>query len=160
MKIWGTETMVSAAPRVLIVEARFYDDITDHLVKGAIQELTEHGVGYKRIIAPGILELPAVIRFAIRAMELRAIEERYAGYVVLGCAIRGETDHYEHVCREAMRGIQDLILEYSLAVGNGILTCGTREQAVERARFDQKNIGGKAAAACLSMMQIKKEIGL
>ncbi len=152
--------MVSAAPRVLIVEARFYDDITDHLVKGAVQELTEHGVGYKRVIVPGALEIPAVIRFAIRAMELRAIEERYAGYVVLGCVIRGETDHYDQVCRESMRGVQDLILEYSLAVGHGILTCGTREQAVERARIDQKNLGGRAASACLSMMRIKKEIGL
>lgn len=151
---------MAAGPRILIVEARFYEDIADHLVKGAVQELTAQGAGYKRVIVPGVLELPAVVRFAIRAMELRATDQRYAGYVVLGCAIKGETDHYEHVCREAMTGIQNLALDFSLAIGNGILTCQTRQQAMDRARSDGKNLGGKAAKACLRMINIKRELGL
>lgn len=149
-----------SGPRILIVEARFYDELADQLVKGAVQELTARGAGYKRVIVPGILEIPAVIRFAIRAMELRATDMRYAGYVVLGCAIKGETDHYEHVCNEAMRGVQQLALDYSLAIGNGILTCQTWDQAVARSRVDEKNLGGKAAAACMRMIEIKKELGL
>ncbi|KJS37649.1 MAG: 6,7-dimethyl-8-ribityllumazine synthase [Rhodospirillaceae bacterium BRH_c57] len=151
---------MAGGPRILIVEARFYEDIADHLVKGAVQELTAQGAGYKRVIVPGVLELPSVVRFAIRAMELRATDTRFAGYVVLGCAIKGETDHYEHVCREAMSGIQKLALDYSLAVGNGILTCQTRQQAMDRARVDGKNLGGKAAKACLRMINIKRELGL
>ncbi|MGC2854230.1 6,7-dimethyl-8-ribityllumazine synthase [Novispirillum sp. DQ9] len=151
---------MAGGPRILIVEARFYEDIADHLVKGAVQELTAQGAGYKRVIVPGVLEIPAVVRFAIRAMELRATDTRFAGYIVLGCAIKGETDHYEHVCREAMGGIQKLALDYSLAVGNGILTCQTRQQALDRARVDGKNLGGKAAKACLRMINIKRELGL
>jgi 6,7-dimethyl-8-ribityllumazine synthase len=81
---------MAGGPRILIVEARFYEDIADHLVKGAVQELTAQGAGYKRVIVPGVLEIPAVIRFAIRAMELRATDMRFAGYIVLGCAIRGD----------------------------------------------------------------------
>lgn len=149
-----------SGPRILIIEARFYDDIADHLVKGAVQELTAHGYGYKRIIVPGVLEIPAVLRFAVRSMELRATDMRFAGYVVLGCAIRGETDHYDHVAREAMTGVQRLVLDYSLAVGNGILTVNNRDQAMARARVDAKNLGGKSAKACLRMIDIKKEMGL
>ena len=146
--------------RILIVEARFYDDIADNLVRGAVRELTARGAGYKRVIVPGILEIPSVMRYAVRAMELRATDHRYSGYVLLGCAIRGETDHYEHVCREAMAGVNRLTLDYSLAVGNAILTCRTRDQAIERARPDGKNVGGMAARACLRMIEVKHEMGL
>ncbi|KAA5604138.1 6,7-dimethyl-8-ribityllumazine synthase [Roseospira marina] len=146
--------------RILIVEARFYEDIADQLVRGCVQELTAKGAGYKRIIVPGILEIPAVVRYAVRTMELRATDHRYAGYVVLGCAIKGETDHYEHVCHETMSGVSRLVLDYSLALGNGILTCPTRELAMDRARTEGKNLGGKAARACLRMIEVKRELGL
>jgi len=146
--------------RILIVEARFYEDIADHLVRGCVQELTAQGAGYKRIIVPGVLEIPAVVRYAVRTMELRATDHRYSGYVVLGCAIKGATDHYEHVCNETMSGLSRLVLDYSLALGNGILTCPNRELALERARVDGKNLGGKAARACLRMIEVKRELGL
>jgi 6,7-dimethyl-8-ribityllumazine synthase len=146
--------------RILIVESRFYDEITDNLVKGAVKELVAVGAGYKRLIVPGILEIPAAIRFAIRAMELRATDERYAGYVALGCAIRGETDHYEHVCRQAMEGLQRLVLDYTLAVGNGILTVQNRQQAMERCMPERRNFGGQAARTCLRMVEIKRELSL
>lgn len=149
-----------AAPRILIVEARYYDDITDMLVKGCVEELTSKGAGYKRIIVPGVLEVPAVIRFALRAMELRATEVRFAGYVAIGCVVRGETDHYDHVCREGIGGLYDLAHQYSLAVGNGILTVNNREQALERADPGRRNAGGRAASACLRMIDVKREFGL
>lgn len=146
--------------RILIVESRFYEEITDNLVKGVVRELTAVGAGYKRLIVPGILEIPAAIRFAIRSMELRATDERYAGYVALGCAIKGETDHYDHVSREAFSGIQDLALQYTLAVGNGILTVRNRQQAMERCLPERRNFGGQAARACLRMIEIKRELSL
>jgi 6,7-dimethyl-8-ribityllumazine synthase len=85
---------------------------------------------------------------------------RFAGYVVLGCAIKGETDHYEHVCTQAMNGVQQMALQYSLAIGNGILTCPTEELAMSRARVSEGNHGGRAAEAALRMIAVKKELGL
>jgi len=146
--------------RILIVESRFYEDITDNLVKGAVRELQAVGAGFKRVIVPGILEIPSAIRYAVRSMEMRATDERYAGYITLGCAIKGETDHYDHVCREAFAGVQNLTLQYTLAVGNGILTVHNKAQAMERAIPEKRNFGGQAARACLRMIDIKKELGL
>lgn len=146
--------------RILIVESRAHDEIADYLVKGAIQELATAGAGFKRLVVPTILEIPAVIRFTLRSMEMRSTDERYAGYIALGCAIRGETDYYDHVAREAMRGLQDLVLQYSLAVGNGILTVHNRQQAMERCVPERRNFGGQAARACLRMIEIKRELGL
>jgi len=146
--------------RILIVESRFYDEITDNLLKGAVKELAAVGAGYKRLIVPGILEIPAAVRFAIRAMELRATDERYAGYIDLGCAIKGETDHYDHVSSESMRGLQDLALQYTLAVGKGILTVHNRQHAMERCLPERRNFGGQAARACLRMIEIKRELSL
>jgi len=146
--------------RVLIVESRFYEEITDGLLKGVVKELADAGVGYKRMIVPGILEIPAGVRYALKAMETRATDERYAGFITLGCAIRGETDHYDHVCREAMNGLQNLALDHVLAVGNGILTTHNRAQAMERALPERRNFGGQAARACLRMIELKKEFSL
>ena len=146
--------------RILIVESRFYEDITDNLVKGAVRELTAQGIGYKRVIVPGILEIPAAVRYAIRAMELRATDERFGGYIGLGCAIKGETDHYDHVSREAIGGLQRLALDHALAVGNGILTVRNKAQAMERAIPEKRNFGGQAARACLRMIEIKRELSL
>ena len=146
--------------RVLIVESRFYEDVTDGLLKGAVKELMDAGVGFKRMIVPGVLEIPAGVRYALAAMQYRATDERYAGFIALGCAIRGETDHYDHVSREAMAGLQTLALEYQLALGNGILTVHNRQQAYERALPERRNFGGQAARACLRMIDLKKEYGL
>lgn len=145
---------------VLIVESRFYEEIADGLVKGAVGELAAHGCGYNRLIVPGILEIPAAVNFVAQATEQGVGGECYAGYIALGCAIRGETDHYEHVCREAMSGLQTLALEHSLAIGNGILTVHNRVQAMDRCLPERRNFGAQAARACLRMIDIKKELGL
>lgn len=151
---------MSEGARILVVEAPFYEDISDQLYKGCVQELTARGFGHMRVRVPGILELPAVVRYAVRTMEFRTTDQRYAGYVLLGCAIKGETDHYDHVCREAMSGVTRLVLDFSLALGNGILTCPSRDLAMERARVDGRNFGGQAARACLRMIEVKHELGL
>ncbi len=145
---------------VLIMEARFYDDITENLVHGAITTLTSHGASYERLVLPGILEIPAAILYVVRAREGRTTPHCFAGYVVLGCAIQGQTDHYQHVCRESMAGVQKLVLQYSLAVGNGILTCPTYELALRRSDPVQGNHGGRAATAALRMIHVKRSFGL
>ena len=93
-------------------------------------------------------------------MEFHSGSHPYAGFLALGCVIRGETDHYDHVCREASRALMDLSTEYAIAFGFGVLTCETMEQAQARADIDGKNKGGEAAQACLAMMDVKRHFRL
>lgn len=138
---------------ILIVDARFYDDIADELNDGAVTALKTAGVAYEQISVPGALEIPAAIRMAMET-------EKYAGFVALGCVIRGETTHYDYVCTESARGLADLALHYMAPIGNGILTVENRTQALARARVADKNKGGFAANACLSMLALKRKFGL
>ncbi len=147
-------------PHLLIVEARFYEDIADQLVEGATAAVTERGGSYDRLSVPGALEIPAAIRYAVRAMDVVGGRRRYDGYVALGCVIRGETSHYDIVAGESARGLTDLSLTFSLAIGNGILTTENRDQAWERAAVDRKNKGGFAANAAMDMIEIKRSMGL
>jgi 6,7-dimethyl-8-ribityllumazine synthase len=147
-------------PHILIVEARFYEEISDELAKGAVAALKKAGVTYDRLAVPGAFEIPAAIRMAIRAMHFHPHRRRYDGYVALGCVIRGETTHYDYVCQESARGLQNLALEFTLALGYGILTVENESQAWERARVDRKDKGGDAALACLAMIEAKRQFGL
>ena len=143
-----------APPRILIVEAPYYAHISSELAKGATAALEEAQARYERVVVPGAFEIPAAIRFA--AMS----KTPYDGYVALGCVIRGETTHYEHVCTESAHGLQSLALERNLAIGFGILTVENEEQALARARVDKRNKGGEAARACLAMVELKRRFGL
>ena len=149
------------APHMMIVEARFYDDIADELAKGAIAVLDDAGASYERFQVPGAFEIPAAIRFAVRAMDFYTAQRRFDGYIALGCVIRGESTHYDYVCQESARGLQDLALAHTLALGYGILTCENRDQAMERARIDGRYDRGAAAArACLAMIELKRHFHL
>ena len=147
-------------PCVLIVEARFYEDIADEMARGAVAVLDEAGIGHERMAVPGVFEVPAAIRFAIRAMETHSATTDYTGFIALGAVIQGETDHYEHICRESSRALMDIAVHQSIALGFGILTCETKDQAQTRAGISQGNKGADAARACLRMMDIKKELRL
>jgi 6,7-dimethyl-8-ribityllumazine synthase len=135
-------------PHLLIVEARFYDEFADELLKGAAQALEAAGATYDVVTVPGALEIPG-------AISLAADTGRYDGYVALGTVIRGETYHFEVVSNESARGIMALTLD-GLAIGNGILTCENDEQAWVRARVTEKNKGGDAAQAALAMMALRR----
>ncbi|MDE0388565.1 MAG: 6,7-dimethyl-8-ribityllumazine synthase [Rhodospirillales bacterium] len=138
--------------RVLILEARFYEDIADQLVAGAVAALDEAGADHERISVPGAFELPAALAMAVDS-------GRYDGFVALGCVIRGETSHYEHVCGECARGLATLAERHRIALGFGVVTAENREQAWERASVDRKNKGADAAQACLAMMAIRASFG-
>ena len=148
------------SPNILVVEARFYGDIAEELVKGAEAELRQAEVKFERVTVPGAFEIPAAIQMGIRSMDFYTGRRRFDGYVALGCVIRGETTHYDYVCAESARKLQDLACQYALALGYGILTCETREQAWERARVDGRNKGGEAARACLQMLDLKRRFRL
>lgn len=141
---------------VLIVEARFYEDIADSLAAGAMAVLEAAGATVERIGVPGALEVPAAIRFAADAAARGG--RLYHGFVALGCVIRGETSHYDIVANESARGLQHLAVEHGLAIGNGILTVETRQQALVRADLGAKDKGGDAARACLAMIALKRRL--
>ncbi len=151
---------MAEAPHIMLVEARFYDDVADELARGAIAELEAAKASYERQVVPGALEIPAAIRFAVRAMDFDSGRRRFDGYVALGCVIRGETAHYDIVAGESARGLQELTLIFTVAVSNGILTCDNRDQAWARASVDGRNKGGRAARACLDMIELKRSFGL
>jgi len=148
-------------PHVLILEARFYDHIADMLLAGAQEALTKQGATFEVLTVPGVLEIPACLEMVVASQQNDpAGRKRFDGYVVLGTAIRGESDHYDHVCTECMRGCCELSLRYHLALGNGVLTVHNEAQALKRADPTRKNIGGMAANACLRMLDIKRELKL
>ena len=108
---------------------------------------------------PGALEVPTAIALAEEAGRFPTAP-RYDGYVALGCVIRGETTHYDYVCEESARGLQDLALRHDLAIGYGILTVEDDEQAWARASVDDVDKGGVAARACLAMIDLKRHFRL
>ena len=153
--------MSFAPPHIMIVEARFYEDLADEMLRGAERALKRAGATYEIFSVPGAFEIPAAVHQAIRAMEFNPERRRFDGYVALGCVIRGETTHYDYVCQESARGLMDLATRYALAMGYGILTCENDEQAWARASVDQGgDKGGSAANACLHMIGIKNRLGL
>jgi 6,7-dimethyl-8-ribityllumazine synthase len=145
-------------PHVLIIEARFYDDIADELLRGAVGALERAGATYERVTVPGALEIPAALSMALEAVEAGSVE--YDGYVALGCVIRGDTTHYETVAGESARGLMDLAMDEAIALGNGILTVENDEQAWARARVDGANKGGTAAETALRMIALRARFNL
>jgi 6,7-dimethyl-8-ribityllumazine synthase len=139
--------------RVLVVEARFYNDLADALLAGATDVLSAHNVEFDVVTVPGALEIPGAIAMAAQAGEGGGVS--YDGYVALGCVIRGETYHFEIVSNESSRGLMQLTVDRGLCIGNGILTVEDEEQAWVRARASQSDKGGGAARACLSMIGLK-----
>lgn len=136
-----------AHPHILIIAARFYEDIADALIGDAVEAVSAAGGSYEVVEVPGAFEIPAAMAMAIDG-------GRFDGYVTLGCVIRGETTHYDYVCGESARGVNDLAIRHRVAVGYGILTTENRDQAWERAGTRKK--GKDAAEACLAMIRIKQ----
>jgi 6,7-dimethyl-8-ribityllumazine synthase len=142
--------MMSRAPHILVVEAPYYGHIADLLRRGATEALAAAGATHESIQVPGSFEIPAAIALAVRATD------RFDGYVALGCVIRGETTHYDHICAESARGLQDLAVHRGLAIGYGILTCENEAQALARAAPEGRNHAGAAVRACLAIVELKR----
>jgi 6,7-dimethyl-8-ribityllumazine synthase len=145
-----------ATSRILIVEARFYEPISDALLAGAVRVLDEVGASYDRIAVPGALEVPAAIAMAVDAAQKKRAP--YDGVIALGCVIQGETYHFELVSNESARGLLDLSVSRQLPIGNGILTVDNEGQARARSTADGRNKGGSAARAVLTMVALKRSL--
>ena len=148
------------APHIMIVESRYYEEIAEELIQSVLTELEEAGATYERFEVPGAFEIPVAIKYAIRSMDFYAAQRRFDGYITLGCVIRGQTTHYDYVCSESARALQDLSVQYSLALGYGILTVENKDQAMARAKRSEQDRGGHAARACLKMIEHKSHFRL
>ena len=142
--------------RVLVVEARFYDDLADALLDGAADALRAQGVDFDVVSVPGALVVPTAIAMAEEAGRYPTAP-RYDGYVALGCVIRGETYHFEIVSDQSAAGLRNLGLK-GIAIGNGILTTEDEDQAWARARRSEGDKGGGAARACLDLIALRKRL--
>jgi 6,7-dimethyl-8-ribityllumazine synthase len=141
---------MSKSPHILLVEAPYYSHIAADLHRGAERALGLAGATHESISVPGAFEIPAAIATAAQAAE------RFDGFVALGCVIRGETTHYDHICAESARGLQILAVRHGLAIGYGILTVENEAQALVRASPDGRDKGGEAVRACLALVALKQ----
>ena len=142
--------------RILVVEARFYDDIADELLKGATRVLEAAGTVFERVSVPGSLEIPPAITMALNAAEKSG--KPYEGAVALGCVIRGDTIHFEIVSHESARGLMEISRTRGVPIGNGILTVDNDAQAWMRARVNEADKGGEAARAALALVRLKRRL--
>lgn len=138
--------------KILIISANFYQEISKMLETSAIAQLESENFTHETITVPGCLEIPATLAMAIDS-------QKYDGYIVLGCVIRGETTHYDYVSNESINGVSRLTLKHRIPLGNAILTVENQSQAIARADKNQKNKGAHAARTCIEMIKIKNKLG-
>jgi 6,7-dimethyl-8-ribityllumazine synthase len=142
-----------ASPHLLIIRAPYYRGVIDGLTEGAERILREAGATSETLDIAGAYELPQTIRLAVRG------KTRFDGFIALGCIVRGETDHYEFICRATMEGVMAVSLQFGLCVGTGLLTCDTLAQAEARSGMDGHNKGAEAAVAALLQVNAARRLG-
>jgi len=141
---------MTSTPHLLLVEAPYYQHLAVLLRRGAERAIMAASGTFDTVSVPGAFEIPAAITTAARAGA------RYDGYVALGCVIRGQTSHYDHICAESARALQDLAVRDGLAIGYGILTVENEQQALVRADPDGRDKGGEAVHACLAVIELQR----
>jgi 6,7-dimethyl-8-ribityllumazine synthase len=151
----GSKTEKPAGARILVVEARFYNDIADALLAGCAKVLDEAKATWEIITVPGSLEIVPAIAIAVDAAEKQ--KKPYDGVVALGCVVQGETFHFDIVSMQSARALIDFSVKHRLPCGNGILTTDTEAQAWARARITEQDKGGDAARATLALIAIKRQ---
>ena len=142
-----------APPHLLIIRAPYYKGVVDGLTLGAERIVAEAGGTSEVLDIAGAYELPQAIRLAVRG------NQRFDGFIALGCIVRGETDHYDFICRSTMDGVLNVSLQFGLCVGTGLLTCDTLAQAEARSGMDGHNKGAEAAAAALLQINAARRLG-
>jgi 6,7-dimethyl-8-ribityllumazine synthase len=146
-------TLDGTPPRILLVRAPYYRGVIEGMSWGARRVLAEAAAEVDELDVAGSFELPQAIRIALRGRV------RFDGFVALGCIVRGGTDHYDHICRETMAGLMAVALQYGVALGSGVLTVHSLEQAVARSGQDGFNKGAEAAVACLMQIAAARRLG-
>jgi 6,7-dimethyl-8-ribityllumazine synthase len=141
------------APRILIIRAPYYEDVVNGMTAAALAILAEVDAAPTIVNVAGAFELPQALRIALRA------DQKYDGYLALGCVVRGETDHYDFICDAAMNGLMQVALQFGLCLGTALLTVDSIAQAEARSRETGANKGAEAAVACLKQMVLAYQLG-
>ena len=138
--------------KIYIINANYYEEISDRLVGGAINFLNENDIGYEIVNVPGALEIPTVINLIHNKINTNTFD---IGFIAVGCVIRGETSHYDIVVNESASGITQLSISDNIIITNSILTVENNKQALDRSLNDTTNKGYHAAYACNLLLDIK-----
>jgi 6,7-dimethyl-8-ribityllumazine synthase len=143
------------APRLLVIQAPYYEQVVGGMRRGAERVFAEAGAAHEVVDVAGGYELPAALR-----MALSQTGAAYDGYLLLGCVVRGETDHYTFICDAICHGVMQIAAETGAAIGFGLLTVDTLPQAVARAGEDRHNKGAEAAHALLGQVALRRRWSL
>lgn len=135
--------------RLLVIQAPYYADVVGGMQRGAVQVLEAAGGRVETVDVAGAYELPAALRMAIR-------RGAWDGFLLLGCVVRGATDHYTFICDAVCHGVMDISAETGVPLGFGLLTVDTLDQAVERSRDDRMNKGAEAAHALIGQLALAR----
>ncbi len=138
--------------RLLVIQAPYYAEVVGGMLAGARRVLDEAGATVEVADVAGAFELPAALRMAMRAGA-------YEGFLLLGCVVRGETDHYTFICDAVCRGVMDISAETGVPLGFGLLTVDTLDQAIARSRDDRMNKGAEAAHALVGQLVLARRWG-
>ena len=145
--------VTGAAPHLLVIRAPYYLQVIEGMDWGAKRILDQAGATHETLDVAGSFELPQAIRLALRGTS------KFDGFVALGCIVRGGTDHYDYICRETMAGLMQVSLDHGIALGSGVLTVHSIEQAVARSGQDGFNKGAEAAVAALLQINAARRFG-
>ena len=145
--------VVGPPPHLLIVRAPYYRAVVDGLATGARRILAEAEATAETFDVAGAFELPQLLRIALRG------NRKFDGFIALGCIVKGETDHYDFICKATMDGIMAVALQFGICLGTGLLTCDTLAQAEARSGQDGHNKGAEAAAAALLQIDAARRLG-
>jgi 6,7-dimethyl-8-ribityllumazine synthase len=150
----GAAALAGPAPRILVLSAPYYREVVDGMLAGARRVLADVHATVEVAEVAGGYELPAALAMALQAPG------RWDGFLLLGCVVKGETDHYTFICDAICHGVMDVATRGGAAVGFGLLTVDTLDQAVARSRDDRMNKGAEAAHAVLGQVALARRWGL
>lgn len=143
------------APRLQVIQAPYYEQVVGGMLRGARQVFDEVGATVDVANVAGAFELPAALR-----MALAQPGAGHDGFLILGCVVRGETDHYDFICEAVCQGIMTITVDTGAPVGFGLLTVDTLQQAIARSSDDRHNKGAEAALALLGQVALRRRWGL
>ena len=155
----GAGGIEGPAPHLLIIQAPYYEQVVGGMRSGAERVFVEAGATVETADVAGAFELPAALRMALSAGGAPG-GKRWEGFLILGCVVRGETDHYTFICQAVCQGVMDIGAATGAAIGFGLLTVDTLPQAVARAADDRNNKGAEAAHALLGQLALRRRWGV
>jgi 6,7-dimethyl-8-ribityllumazine synthase len=139
------------APKILVISAPYYHHVVDGMMKAANEILAQVSAKTTHVEVSGAFELPQALSLAVNA------KAAFDGYIVLGCVVRGETDHYEFICSATMDGLMHVAVNHAICLGTAVLTVDTLAQAVARSHETGANKGAEAAVACLKQILLARQ---